>query len=116
MSITYTWYISSFERLKVKDSFSNVAAQVFGELAAEDDATGTKAVRPFSVKLDLSALDADTFISFESIDEATAIGWVNAVWGEEGVNAEKQVLADQLAEMLNTEFTNAPWIPAPITF
>lgn len=113
MSITYTWSISSFEKLKTKESFTNVAAKIFGELVAIDDATDTRAVRPFSVDLDLAALDADTFISFESITEETAISWVQTVWGVEGVNYEKQLLAEQLADILNTEFVSAPWNPAP---
>lgn len=113
MSVVYTWSVNSFEKLKVKDAFTDVAATVYGELVAEDSATGTRVSRPFSVDLDLSSLDANNFISFESLTEENAIAWVNAVWGEEAVNAEKAALEAQLTEALNRDFCSAPWIPVP---
>lgn len=109
MNVTYTWVVTGFERLKSHNTHENVITRVLGNLVANDSDSGSKAMFPFAVTLDVDTLDSESFIDFNSIDEETVLGWINTAWGPERVAAEKQALVEEIEYQLNFETVAPPW-------
>lgn len=109
MNVTYTWVVTGFERLKSHSSLENVVTRVLGNLIANDSDSGSMAMFPFAVSLDVDAVDSESFIDFNSIDEETVLEWINTTWGPERVAAEKQALVEEIEYRLNFETVAPPW-------
>lgn len=109
MNITYTWVVTAFERLKQQDSLTNVVTRVLGNLVAHDSDSDTYSRQPFAVKVDGAPVDPDTFVSFEQIDEALVLQWIQQAWGDERIQQEKDLLVEEIEHQLNFEVVDPPW-------
>jgi len=103
MAITYTWNVSTVDT-KTIDSNDDVIFNVHWRLNAEDDANqddeGNNLTAGVYGTHSLDTSDLSNFISFDSVDAATVEGWVEAAMGEEAVQALKDGLDAQIAELI----------------
>lgn len=111
MSVTHTWEIISFERLKTKDSCSNVVQKFFGNLVSVDDVNDVTLKTPFAHNFeDLEpgvewTVDPDTFTAFESLTQSQVEGWIDTDFA----NELKASAEASIASSLNTDYANPPW-------
>ena len=103
MAITYTWNVSTVDT-KTIDSNDDVIFNVHWRLNAEDDANqddeGNNLTAGVYGTQSLDTSDLSNFIIFDSVDAATVEGWVEAAMGEEAVQALKDGLDAQIAELI----------------
>jgi len=103
MAITYTWNVSTVDT-KTIDSNDDVIFNVHWRLNAEDDANqddeGNNLTAGVYGTQSLDTSDLSNFIIFGSVDAATVEGWVEAAMGAEAVQALKDGLDAQIAEII----------------
>ena len=103
MAITYTWDVSTVDT-KTIDSTDDVIYNVHWRLNAEDDANQDAEGNNWTASVygtqTLDTSDLSNFIIFGSVDAATVEGWVEAAMGEEAVQALKDGLDAQIAELI----------------
>ena len=103
MAITYTWDVSTVDT-KTIDSTDDVIYNVHWRLNAEDDANqddeGNNLTAGVYGTQSLDTSDLSNFIIFGSVDAATVEGWVEAAMGAEAVQALKDGLDAQIAELI----------------
>jgi len=103
MAITYTWNVSTVDT-KTIDSNDDVIFNVHWRLNAEDDANqddeGNNLTAGVYGTQSLDTSDLSNFIIFGSVDAATVEGWVEAAMGAEAVQALKDGLDAQIAELV----------------
>ena len=86
MAITYTLNIGSVSRKKSVGDLSNVIFEVsVGVSAQSQDYPQFSYSCGGQVQLDISELDADTFVAFEEVTKETVVGWLLAKEGVESV-------------------------------
>lgn len=104
MAITNTWSIEALERTiatGVVYCAHYRCIAVDGEAVA--DAYG-------SVALEAPPEEGYTFIEYDDIDAATALGWTKDVLGDDAVKSTEDNLALRIAEQLTpTRATGVPW-------
>ena len=111
MSVTHTWEITSFERLKTKDSCSNVVQKFWGNLVSVDDVNNVTLKTPFAHNFEDTepgvawTVDPDTFTAFESLTQSQVEGWIDTTFANELKAAAEASIADSL----NTDYANPPW-------
>jgi len=103
MAITYTWNVSTVDT-KTIDSNDDVIFNVHWRLNAEDDANQDDEGNNWTASVygtqSLDTSDLSNFIIFGSVDAATVEGWVEAAMGAEAVQALKDGLDAQIAELI----------------
>ena len=103
MAITYTWNVSTVDT-KTIDSNDDVIFNVHWRLNAEDDANqddeGNNLTAGVYGTQSLDTSDLSNFIIFGSVDAATVEGWVESAMGDEAVQALKDGLDAQIAELV----------------
>ena len=103
MAITYTWNVSTVDT-KTIDSNDDVIFNVHWRLNAEDDANqddeGNNLTAGVYGTQSLDTSDLSNFISFDSVDSSTVEGWVEAAMGVDEVQALKDGLDAQIAELI----------------
>ena len=103
MAITYTWNVSTVDT-KTIDSNDDVIFNVHWRLNAEDDANqddeGNNLTAGVYGTQSLDTSDLSNFIIFGSVDAATVEGWVESAMGDEAVQALKDGLDAQIAELI----------------
>ena len=103
MAITYTWNVSTVDT-KTIDSNDDVIFNVHWRLNAEDDANQDDEGNNWTASVygtqSLDTSDLSNFIIFGSVDAATVEGWVEAAMGAEAVQALKDGLDAQIAELV----------------
>lgn len=103
MAITYTWNVSTVDT-KTIDSNDDVIFNVHWRLNAEDDANkddeGNNITAGVYGTQSLDTSDLSNFIIFGSVDAATVEGWVESAMGDEAVQALKDGLDAQIAELI----------------
>ena len=103
MAITYTWNVSTVDT-KTIDSNDDVIFNVHWRLNAEDDANqddeGNNLTAGVYGTQSLDTSDLSNFIIFGSVDAATVEGWVETAMGDEAVQALKDGLDAQIAELI----------------
>ena len=103
MAITYTWNVSTVDT-KTIDSNDDVIFNVHWRLNAEDDANqddeGNNLTAGVYGTQSLDTSDLSSFINFDSVDAATVEGWVEAAMGAEAVQALKDGLDAQIADLI----------------
>ena len=121
MSITYTWKITGIERYATHESLSNVVVAVHWRLEASD-ANNNYGCHWGVQQLDLSRMDAENFVSFESLTEEQVIQWaINDINGSAAMSDEQiengivftDLLEEDLRNIINTQnnqrLTGVPW-------
>lgn len=109
MNVTYTWVVTAFERMKSYNDLNNVVTRVLGDLVAEDSDSGMVAKQPFTIRLDSENVDPATFVSFEDINEALVLSWIQQTWGDQRILEEKEFLVGEIERSLNFEIVGPPW-------
>ena len=103
MAITYTWNVSTVDT-KTIDSNDDVIFNVHWRLNAEDDANqddeGNNITAGVYGTQSLDTSDLSNFINFDSVDSSTVEGWVESAMGAEAVQALKDGLDAQIAEII----------------
>ena len=103
MAITYTWNVSTVDT-KTIDSNDDVIFNVHWRLNAEDDANqddeGNNLTAGVYGTQSLDTSDLSNFINFDSVDSSTVEGWVESAMGAEAVQALKDGLDAQIAELI----------------
>ena len=103
MAITYTWNVSTVDT-KTIDSNDDVIFNVHWRLNAEDDANqddeGNNLTAGVYGTQSLDTSDLSSFINFDSVDSSTVEGWVETAMGAEAVQALKDGLDAQIAELI----------------
>jgi len=103
MAITYTWNVSTVDT-KTIDSNDDVIFNVHWRLNAEDDANqddeGNNLTAGVYGTQSLDTSDLSNFINFDSVDSSTVEGWVETAMGDEAVQALKDGLDAQIAELI----------------
>jgi hypothetical protein len=103
MAITYTWNVSTVDT-KTIDSNDDVIFNVHWRLNAEDDANqddeGNNLTAGVYGTQSLDTSDLSNFINFDSVDSSTVEGWVETAMGAEAVQALKDGLDAQIAELI----------------
>lgn len=111
MAITHTWEILSFERLKTKDSLSNVVSRFWGYLVSVDSANDVTLKTEFVYNFESTdpgvewTVDADTFTEFESLTQSQVEGWIDSTFA----NDLKNRAETQISESLNIDRVEPPW-------
>ena len=99
MAITKTWQVNTMERDISDGHVNKVIYRVIGKDGdvEKDRATGAvDFVKPSSLPSDFKAYD--------SLDEATVLGWVKAALSVNTVSAIEKILEDKIA-LINTPVT-----------
>lgn len=104
MAITYTFTIEKLEGAPSLNEQTNVVTGVYFRITGVDGSIEKQAVGYIPVEY-----DADNFIAFSNLTEATVKGWVEA--DTTNFNAYKSLIADEIQELkvpTKTELTK-PW-------
>lgn len=114
MSMTYTWEVTN---LKVKDEVNadgvtlpRAICQTYWKKTGTD-ANGNEGFFTGATPFSAAEVSEGDFVAFDSLDEATVLGWIQAVvvgGYEEHVN---DMIQRQIDEQAVTEAT-MPWAPA----
>ena len=103
MAISYTWNVSTVDT-KTIDSNDDVIFNVHWRLNAEDDANQDDEGNNWTAGVygtqSLDTSDLSSFINFDSVDSSTVEGWVETAMGDEAVQALKDGLDAQIAELI----------------
>lgn len=97
MSLTYTWKLVELKKTDTAN-LSNVVIGTRWEYTGtdEDGNTGTfSGATPFS----LSSVDPNNFVTWESLTEATVLGWIQAVV----VDGYKNHVEEQIFKQINAK-------------
>jgi hypothetical protein len=96
--MTYTWNNTTVDTYPSLDGESDVIFNVHWRLTGEDT-DGNVGSTYGTIALDTS--DLSDFTAFADITEADINGWVEAAMGEDEVQAKKDAIDAQIAEIVN---------------
>ena len=96
--MTYTWNNKTVDTYPTLDDNTDVIFNVHWRLMGED-ADGNVGSTYGTIALDTS--DLTNFTAFADITEDMINGWVEAAMGSEEVQAKKDAIDAQIAEMVN---------------
>lgn len=104
-----TWQIVKMDRNTADGGVTTVHWQVTDSETVGDDTFSGRVYGSQGFIPDADA-DADGFVAFDSIDEATAIGWVKEAMGDETVAANEAAVAAQIEVQKNpVSASGLPW-------
>ncbi len=101
MAINYTWNVSTVD-VKEIDGNADTVFNVHWKLTGTDDANDESATVYGSIGLDTE--DLSDFIPFADLTVSDVQGWVETAMGEEEVQAKKDGLDAQIAELVTPTF------------
>lgn len=113
MSLTYDWKITALKKAS-GGNLSNVIVQTYWNVVGTDE-NGNEGAYSGATPFDLSKVDPNNFVTYESLTEEMVIGWIkNAVLGSFNDFVEGQI-QDQIAS-ISTEPDQVndgdfPWSP-----
>lgn len=96
--MTYTWNNKTVDTYPTLEGNTDVIFNVHWRLTGEDT-DGNLGSTYGTIALDTS--DLSSFTSFADITEEQINGWVEAAMGEEEVQAKKDAIDAQIAELVN---------------
>lgn len=96
--MTYTWNNKTVDTYPDLDGNADVIFNVHWRLTGEDT-DGSVGSTYGTISLDTS--DLSDFTAFADITEADINGWVEAAMGEDEVQAKKDAIDAQIAEIVN---------------
>ena len=96
--MTYTWNNTTVDTYPSLEGETDVIFNVHWRLTGEDT-DGNVGSTYGTIALDTS--DLSNFTAFADITEADVNGWVEAAMGEDEVQAKKDAIDAQIAEMVN---------------
>ena len=96
--MTYTWNNKTVDTYPNLDGNADVIFNVHWRLTGEDT-DGNVGSTYGTISLDTS--DLTDFTAFADITEADINGWVEAAMGEEEIQAKKDAIDAQIAEIVN---------------
>lgn len=100
MANTYSWDCKTVDTYPTQDSFSDVVYNVHWRLTGTDESGEHSATVIGTQTISVETIDAETFVSFESLTHDDVVGWVETEMGEERV-AELQASVDsQIADKI----------------
>ena len=97
MAINYTWDVSTVD-VKEIDGNADTVFNVHWRLTGTDDANDESATVYGAQPLDTE--DLSDFITFADLTVSDVQGWVEAAMGEEEIQAKKDGLDAQIAELV----------------
>ena len=97
MAINYTWNVSTVD-VKEIDGNADTVFNVHWRLTGTDDANDESASVYGTIGLDTE--DLSDFIAFADLNISDVQGWVEAAMGEEEIQAKKDGLDAQIAELV----------------
>lgn len=98
-----TWQVVQMERQTADGGVITVHWQV-------TDVDGDYSGRVYGSQGFTPDADADGFVGFDSLDEATVIGWVKEAMGDETVAAHEDAVAAQIEAQKNpVSESGLPW-------
>ena len=103
MAISYTWNVNTVDVYPSDEGHSNVIYLVHWRLNATDtevDAEGNPYVASVYGTQSLDTSDLSNFTDFDNVTSSQVQGWVEAAMGEEAVQALKDGLDAQIAELI----------------
>lgn len=77
MSLTYDWKLTGLKKTSGND-LSDVIVQTYWKLTGTDG-DGNEGTFSGATPFDLSKVDPNNFVSYESLTESTILGWIQAV-------------------------------------
>ena len=102
-----TWQVVQMERQTADGGVITVHWQVTDSETVGDD---TFSGRVYGSQGFTPDADADGFVGFDSLDEATVIGWVKEAMGEDTVAANEAAVAAQIEAQKNpVSASGLPW-------
>ena len=103
MSISYEWNVNTVDVYPSEGGESNVIYNVHWRLNATDtevDAEGNPYVASVYGTQSLDTSDLSNFTDFDNVTSSQVQGWVEAAMGAEAVQALKDGLDAQIAELI----------------
>ena len=103
--MSHTWKVASMDYTVSQDGHTNVVNTVHWRVSKEDgDHSGSSYG---TVGLEAPS---GTFVEWDDITEATAVGWAKAALGDEQVSSIEAAVDAQIAEQANpTHGEGVPW-------
>ena len=104
MTINYTWDVKTVDVKEIDgnaDTVFNVHWRLTGTDDANNDADGNPQAATVYGTIGLDTEDLSDFIAFADLTVSDVQGWVEAVMGEEEVQAKKDILDAQIKELIN---------------
>ena len=108
MANQYTWIISQLECYPEHDNHTDVVFTVHWRRQATDGTHTADIYGSQSVTLDPAA----PFTAYADLTEAQVIGWLEAAFGEETLEAQKASLDKQIEDQINPPVLRPalPWV------
>ena len=103
MAINYTWDVSTVDVKEIDgnaDTVFNVHWRLTGTDDANNDADGNPQAATVYGSIGLDTEDLSDFIAFADLNISDVQGWVEAAMGEEEIQAKKDGLDAQIAELV----------------
>ena len=103
MAINYTWDVSTVDVKEIDgnaDTVFNVHWRLTGTDDANNDADGNPQAATVYGSIGLDTEDLSDFIAFADLTVSDVQGWVEAAMGEEEIQAKKDGLDAQIAELV----------------
>ena len=103
MAINYTWDVSTVDVKEIDgnaDTVFNVHWRLTGTDDANNDADGNPQAATVYGTIGLDTEDLSDFITFADLTVSDVQGWVEAAMGEEEIQAKKDGLDAQIAELV----------------
>ena len=103
MAINYTWDVSTVDVKEIDgnaDTVFNVHWRLTGTDDANNDADGNPQAATVYGTIGLDTEDLSDFIAFADLTVSDVQGWVEAAIGEEEIQAKKDGLDAQIAELV----------------
>ena len=97
MANIYSWMIDSLECIPLIDGKTNVVSVVYWRISATD---GKNIAGSYGAQ-QLTYAAESPFIAYESLTEATVIGWVQDSMGVKRITAIQSNLDNQIANLAN---------------
>ena len=103
-TITYSWDCRTVDCYPSYDDNTDVVYNVHWRINATSSQLD-KEDNPYTATVygtqSLSVDDISDFVPFDDLDNATVVGWVQDVWGEDKVAEMKSGLDSQIADQIN---------------
>lgn len=108
---TYNWTISSLEVKPVEADATNVVVTAHWRLDGTDGTHtagvyGSQTMQPYEA--------GATFIPYDQLTQEIVVGWIESAMGEEQVQAHKDAIDGQIANLINPPVLTPPlpWVSA----
>lgn len=110
--MAYTWTIESVDYNFDVDGFTNVITQVYWRYTKEETIANTvyRAESYGSCALPTSYLDANTFVSWESVTQNTVVEWITSAMGNTAIETMEDSLTSNINLQANpVSASGLPW-------